>query len=178
MIDVIRIKWPKLHRSLGKIYLLSCFLTSLGGLGFIFVKGTIGGLLMDLGFSIYGVTMLVCTFMTYQKAREKNFIAHRQWALRLFSLAIASWLYRMDYGLWELLANLKGHTDDYRGSFDTLMNFFFFIPNLILIECYIRIQRNKENKLIKNIIYILGTILILVVTYNFTILYWWPGIMA
>ena len=63
---------------------------------------------------------------------------HRAWAIRLFALAIASWLYRMEYGLYLGLMGGTGHTDDFRGWFDYIMAFAFYVPNLIVAELFIR----------------------------------------
>ena len=51
---------------------------------------------------------------------------------------MGSWLYRMDYGFWFVLADGVGHTADFRGPFDMIMSFFFYLPNLLLVELYLR----------------------------------------
>ena len=43
LIAPIRARWPAVHRGLGRVYVVASLLAGLGGLGFIAVKGTVGG---------------------------------------------------------------------------------------------------------------------------------------
>ncbi len=138
LITVIRVRYPALHRWSGRVYVSVALLAGIGGLTFIAVKGTVGGTVMDIGFSLYGVLMVACAVQTYYCARVRRLEAHRVWGLRLFALAIGSWLYRMDYGFWLLLTDGAGHTNDFRDPFDMLMAFFFYVPNLLVAETCIR----------------------------------------
>jgi len=52
---------------------------------------------MDVGFILYGFLMIVAAVETIRHAKSKRFERHRVWALRLYLLVIASWLYRMEY---------------------------------------------------------------------------------
>jgi uncharacterized membrane protein len=137
-IDQIRYKKPIIHRWIGRTYVLACILAAVGGLFFIFQKGTIGGWIMDLGFAGYGILMLVAAVQTIRKARIRDFDNHKNWAIRLYALAIGSWLYRMDYGFWHAVSGLAGHTDGFKGPFDFFMDFWFYLPNLLVAELIIR----------------------------------------
>ncbi len=108
LIGRVRTRWPALHRWLGRIYVSAGLLAGLGGLTFILVVGTIGGRVMDIGFGLYGALMVLAAVQTYRYARARSLSLHRAWALRLFALAIGSWLYRMDYGFWLLLGGGGG----------------------------------------------------------------------
>jgi hypothetical protein len=44
----------------------------------------------------------------------------------------------MDYGFWLIAAHRIGHTPDFRGPFDIVMAFFFYLPNLALAELLLR----------------------------------------
>ncbi|MCW8879995.1 MAG: DUF2306 domain-containing protein, partial [Kangiellaceae bacterium] len=146
LVSAVRERYPQLHRWIGRVYLSACMLTALGGLAFILVNGTIGGIVMDIGFSIYGTLMLVCAINAFINARRQNFCLHKAWAIRLYALAIGSWLYRMDYGFWLLLADGAGHNSNFQGPFDYVMNFFFYVPNLIVAEIIIRRQAKNISK--------------------------------
>jgi Predicted membrane protein (DUF2306) len=138
LIGSVRTRWPALHRWLGRVYLSAALLAGLGGLTFILVVGTIGGPIMNVDFGLYGVLMVLTAVQTYRYARARSLQRHRAWALRLFTLAIGSWLFRMDYGFWLLLSGGWGSTDDFRGPFDHVMAFFFYPPNLLIVEAFIR----------------------------------------
>jgi hypothetical protein len=181
LIDAIRIRFLTLHRWVGRIYVIASILVAIGGLVFIIAKGTIGGLVMNIGFGLYGLLMLVAAVETYRHAIAKNTDTHRAWALRLYALAIGSWLYRMDYGFWFLLADKAGHNNTFTGPFDYIMAFFFYIPNLLVAEIFIRSQNNRQISwwlnLIFTVVLLSMTSFLLLGTYYFTKFYWGPAII-
>lgn len=180
LIEAVRANYPALHRWLGRVYIVACLLTSIGGLTFIFIKGTIGGLVMDIGFAGYGVLMFWAALEAFRHARARRFENHRAWAIRLFALAIGSWLYRMDYGFWFLFTDGLGHTDAFDGPFDYFMSFFFYIPNLLVAELFIRRQQVLQSSAAKWLavsgIYI-ATVFLILATYFFTMELWGPAIL-
>jgi hypothetical protein len=179
LISRVRTRWPALHRWLGRIYVSAALLAGLGGLAFILAVGTIGGRIMDLGFGLYGALMVLAAVQTYRYARARSLTLHRAWALRLFALAIGSWLYRMDYGFWLLLGGGRGHTHDFHGPFDHVMAFFFYLPNLLVVEAFIRAQSAASPKFRLAAAGLLAgaTGFLLLGTYYFTKLYWGPAIL-
>ncbi len=181
LIGAVRESVPRLHRWLGRFYVLTALITGLGGLVFIALKGTIGSTPMNVGFSLYGALTVLAAVETIRHARARRFAQHRAWAIRLFALAIGSWLYRMDYGIWKMVANGAGHTRAFDGPFDVVMAFFFYVPNLIVAEAFIRNRQLRTRltaKLGAALILSCVTVLLAVGTYYFTIYHWGPSIMA
>jgi uncharacterized membrane protein len=179
LIGRVRSRWPALHRWLGRIYVSAALLAGLSGLTFILVMGTIGGRIMDVGFGLYGALMVLAAVQTYRYAKARSLGLHRAWALRLFALAIGSWLYRMDYGFWLLLGGGRGHTHDFHGPFDHVMAFFFYLPNLLIVEAFIRVPSAASPKirLAAAGLFAGATGFLLLGTYYFTKLYWGPAIL-
>lgn len=180
LIGAVRARYPALHRWLGRIYTAAALFAGFGGLTFIATKGTIGGTVMDIGFALYGVLMIVAAVQTYRHARARRLETHRAWALRLFALAIGSWLYRMDYGFWLLLTGGAGHTEDFRGPFDMLMAFSFYVPNLLVTEVYIRARRSATPPALRFVaagVLAAATGFLLLGTYFFTTFIWGPAIL-
>lgn len=176
----VRARYPAFHRWTGRLYVAAALLAGVGGLIFIVQKGTIGGLVMDLGFGLYGVLMVVAAVQTYRHARAGRLDLHRAWALRLFALALGSWLYRMDYGFWMILADGAGHVGEFRGPFDRVMAFFFYLPNLLVVEAFLRARRRAVSpalRLATSAALTAATGLILLGTYYFTRVYWGPAIL-
>lgn len=179
-VSVLRLKHPFTHRFLGRIYVIACLLASVGGLLFVFTNGTIGGVIMDIAFGLYGILLFICAIQTIRFAIKRNIPIHKNWSLRLYSLAIGSWFYRMGYGFWFLVFGKIGHTRDFTGSFDIFMNFFFFIPNLIIAELIIR-EFKLENfwaKTISLIFLCSATLYIWLATYFFTKKHWLSGVKS
>lgn len=180
LMNCVRRNYLTLHRWIGRVYIVCCLIAALGGLIFIGVNGTIGGRFMNIGFSLYGVLMLISAIQTYRYAVNGNIATHRAWGLRLYALAIGSWLYRIDYGFWIMLTNGAGHNDSFSGWFDHIMPFFFYLPNLLVAQVFISGRKNKLRPLI-TIISAFGLLIIigflLIGTYYFARYYWGPAII-
>ena len=180
LLDIVRVRFLAVHRWIGRVYIVACLLAALGGLAFIMAKGTIGGLVMNIGFGLYGVLMGVSAVQTYRYAVRGNLASHRLWALRLYALAIGSWLYRMDYGFWLLLTDGLGHNHTFSGPFDYVMAFFFYIPNLLVVDLYVRAGSYQASPLLRlsaSLVLLLATGFLLLGTYYFTLYYWGPAIL-
>lgn len=180
MMEAVRVTYPFIHRYVGRLYVVSSLLVAVGGLYFIMMKGTVGGWVMDVGFGLYGVLMGAAAFMTVRYARSKMYELHRAYAIRLFALALGSWLYRMDYGFWFALMDGYGHTADFRGPFDYVMSFFFYIPNLIVAEIIIArydFFRKSTIKMISAAILLLCSAFLAFASYYFIEHLWGPAIV-
>lgn len=180
LIDRIRNKYPAVHRWLGRLYILASLLVSIGGLVFIFYKGTVGGIVMDIAFTGYGILMFWAAIETIRHARVGRMEKHRAWAIRLFALAIGSWLYRMDYGFWLLFTDGLGHTSNFTGPFDYFMDFFFYIPNLLVAEIFIgrrKIVQSPAAKWIATGGIFVAALFLILATYFFTKKLWGPAIV-
>ncbi|MTB51445.1 DUF2306 domain-containing protein [Lewinella sp. W8] len=179
LLSSVRERYPAWHRWLGRVYVTAAILTAIGGLVFIFRKGTIGGTVMNVAFAGYGLLMLVAALQTIRYARAEKFTQHRAWAIRLFALAIGSWLYRMDYGFWFLFTDDLGHTGDFRGPFDYFMDFWFYLPNLLVAEIFIARRGALKSPVARGIatlLIVLATLFLLLATYYFTAKLWWPSV--
>lgn len=180
LIKKVRARYPSVHRWLGRIYVTASFFAAIGGLIYIAFQGTVGGTVMNIGFSLYGVLMLVASVQTFRYAKAREISLHRQWAMRLFSLTIASWLYRMYYGFWLLLIGF-GHTPYFDGPFDMVMSFFFYLPNLLIVEILIRSEKKESKPLVKFVgagVFLTATFFLAVGSFYFTMFYWGPAILS
>ena len=180
-VPAIRSRYPAAHRWIGRVYVTAAFCAGVGGITFIIAKGTIGGATMDVGFGIYGALTVLAAIQTYRHARARRLDIHRAWAMRLFALAIGSWLYRMEYGFWFLLADGAGHMKDFSGPFDKVMVFFFYVPNLLVVEALIRAPRaalSNTAKWVATVTFSGATLFLLLGTYYFTRYSWGPAILA
>jgi len=179
LIGQVRVKAPAMHHWIGRVYTLAAFLAGVGGLTFIAIKGTVGGMPMTVGFAMYGGLMVIAAVQTVRHAMARNMDVHRAWAVRLFALAIGSWLYRMAYGFWFLFAGKTGHTDEFSGWFDYVMDFAFFIPPLIVAEMFIRSRHGQAStvgRVATTAALAGGAAFIALATFFFTLYGWGPAI--
>lgn len=139
----LRRRLLRAHRWAGRLIVLLLLTSALGGLTFIASRGTIGGWFMDLGFAAYGLCLAVAAVQTFRHGRSGETELHREWALRLVVLVLASWLFRLHYVLWFLITDGLGSTPDLTGPFDRVQVFAFFVPYLIALEVYLRWHRRR-----------------------------------
>jgi hypothetical protein len=176
----LRARFPAVHRWIGRIYVSASLLTGAGGLVFIGLRGTIGGGTMNAGFALYGLLTLVAAVETWRHAVAGRMAQHRAWSLRLYALAIGSWLYRIDYGFWIMATDGAGHTDAFSGLFDKVMDFFFYLPNLLVVEIYLRARSQDVPPVLRLVAagaLLLATGFLGLGTYYFTLYYWGPAIL-
>ena len=180
LINAVRDRFPKVHRWLGRVYVVASIFTAVGGLTFIVVSGTVGGTVMNIGFTLYGILTLLCAIQTIRHARSGRFKTHQHWSWRLYALAIGSWLYRIEYGFWFLFTGRLGHNDTFTGWFDHIMSFWFFIPNLLVVEWMIRNQNKSlatNWRWISSLFCVVATAFLLLGTYFFSKMLWLPIII-
>ena len=143
----IRRRWPRLHRISGRMLAVTALITGIGGLVYIALSGTVGGIPMSIAFALYGVLMIVAAIQTPRFAMARDYARHR----RLIVLGLGSWLYRLHYGLWygttctlsETLCGIAAEPD-FTGLFDQINLFAFYLPYLLLLEWYLR--RTSETR--------------------------------
>lgn len=180
LIAGVRDRYPALHRWTGRVYAAAAFVTGIGGLAYIALRGTVGGPVMSVGFALYGIFMAVAAEETVRHAMARRMVQHRAWAIRLFALAIGSWLYRMDYGFWRLLTGGAGHTKTFNGWFDMIMVFWFYLPNLAVAEIFIRGRQggaSSSAKVAASAAIGAAAICLLLATTMITLLGWGPAIL-
>jgi uncharacterized membrane protein len=141
LVPSLRLRLPALHRWSGRLIILAAVVTAVGGLVYIPLRGTIGGVPMNIGFSLYGALVLITALQTIRYARARRIADHNAWALRFFWLALGSWFYRVHYGLWYLATDGLWSNPQFTGGFDLVQSFSFFLPYLIGIEVYLRIKQ-------------------------------------
>lgn len=139
----IRTRHRSVHRWTGRVYVSAGFLAGAGGLSFILAHRT--GSWDHTAFALWGGVMMLSAVMAYVHARAKRFDLHRAWAIRLFAMVLGSWIFDLEFRAWEDLAGGAGIGDGRtRGWFDYVIAYFFFLPNLLVAEFFIR---NKHKRM-------------------------------
>lgn len=176
----LRARWPRLHRVTGRVYIGACVLMAAGGMLHILSKGTVGGMPMNIAFFGYGLAMLVCAALSLRHAIARSLQRHRAWAIRLYALAIGSWLYRMYYGL-IFATDMGGIQSNFQGPVDLVMNYLFWVPNLVIAELVIRGQGRQAPGWLSTsagMVILLGSAVIAFTTYFATRFMWFGPILA
>ncbi|NOE18949.1 DUF2306 domain-containing protein [Ruegeria atlantica] len=140
----LRLKYNRFHRMMGACLVALAWITGLAGMSYIPLRGTIGGPVMSAAFFLYGLCLFTAALMVARRALEGDRAGHWAWGLRLFWLALGSWLYRVHYTLWYLLTGGVGSEPDFSGPFDLVQNFAFFVPYLLAVQIWIARRRQRH----------------------------------
>lgn len=146
LIRALRLSFTGFHRLLGKVLVTLALITGLAGMTYIPLRGTIGGPVMSAAFFLYGLCLFTAALSVARKALTKDRVGHWAWGLRLFWLALGSWLYRVHYTLWYLLTGGLGSEPDFSGPFDLVQNFAFFLPYLLGVQIWIARKRSEHEE--------------------------------
>lgn len=125
----LRNRHPRLHRIIGRVYVVACLLGGLTGLPLAW--GATAGPVATAGFGILAILWLVTTTLAWRHAVARRITAHRQWMIRSVSLTAAGIMLRVYLGV--LLALPVEFGDGYR-----VIAFLCWVPNIVLAELYIR----------------------------------------
>lgn len=118
-------RYLKLHRWLGKTYMVGVLLGGLGGLYMAFLA--YGGLPARAGFAMLAVAWLFSGYRAYKHIRDWEIQLHRQWMIRNYALTFSGVTLR----LWLAIFGLSGveFVEAY-----VLAAWLSWVPNLIVAE--------------------------------------------
>lgn len=134
-------RWLKIHRWLGRVYLLGVLFGGFGGL--YMARLAYGGLPAQLGFGALGLLWLFTGWMAYILIRNKEIERHREWMIRNYALTFAGVMLR----LWLPLLTSAGL--DFTIAYITVA-WLCWIPNLFVAQWLI--QRNRFEQSSTNVI--------------------------
>lgn len=145
----LRRRHPRVHRGIGRAYLLGGVLPSaLSGL--VVAALTLAGPIAMTAFVVLDVVWLHSAYRAYRAVRERDFAAHERWMLRNMAFTFAAVTLRVCLGLFiavqlPLLRSVHG------GEFERLFAVAYTAAavssvafNWLFIEIYLRRKRNRE----------------------------------
>lgn len=125
-------RWLKVHRWLGRTYMLSILFGGLSGL--YMAQFAYGGIITELGFGTLAVLWLYSGYRAYRHIRNKDLEAHRQWMIRNYALTFAGVMLRV----WAPLS--VGMGADFTTAY-IIIGWACWVPNLLVAEWIIRRTR-------------------------------------
>jgi len=122
-------RWLKVHRWLGRTYLLSVLFGGLGGL--YMATLSYGGIISHLGFGTLACLWLYSGYRAYWHIRNKEIEQHRRWMIRNYALTFAGVMLR-------LYVPLSGAAElDFLTAYVAIA-WMCWVPNLLVAEWIIR----------------------------------------
>ena len=118
-----------LHRRIGKVYMLSVFISGICGL-YIALYAT-GGIISVLGFFILGIVWLSTTFLGLKAVKKRNIEAHEKWMILSYAACFAAVTLR----IWlPILSSAFGEfIPAYR-----IVAWLCWVPNMIIAYLIVR----------------------------------------
>jgi len=125
----LRRKRVRLHRTLGKIYILSVLLSGTAGLGIAFFAT--GGIISALGFGGLAVFWLYTTTNAYTSIKKREMHAHQRWMIRSYALCFAAVSLRIYLPTFTFAFGME-FIPAYR-----IIAWLCWVPNLLIAEFFI-----------------------------------------
>ncbi len=138
----IRNRNLKLHRTLGKVYLVSVILSGLAG--FYLALFANGGMVSILGFSGLAIGWLSTSILAYLSIRKKEIDQHQYWMIRSYAFCWAAVTLRIWLPLFQFGMGIEFITA-YR-----IIAWLCWVPNLLVAEIIVR--NVKSSRLASNTI--------------------------
>jgi uncharacterized membrane protein len=130
-------RWLKLHRWLGRTYLLSILFGGLSGL--YMAQMAYGGLPSESGFTMLAILWLYTGYRAYKHIRKKEIEQHRQWMIRNYALTFAGVMLRV----WAPISGVMGI--DFLVAYRAI-SWLCWVPNLIVAQWMIsRIRPSQRS---------------------------------
>lgn len=129
---------PKLHRGMGKLYVINVLLIT-GPAGLVMSVYANGGWTSKLAFLVLSLLWWFTTFEGWRTAHRKRWLAHRDWMIRSYALTLSAITLRC----WKYLIATNFEMppmDMYR-----LVAWLGFVPNLLVAEWIVRSLRKSQS---------------------------------
>ena len=119
----LRNSYLTLHRTIGKIYVFSVFISAMAGIYIAFFAT--GGIVPSIGFLGLGITWFATTYLAYQNIRNRRLAAHQKWMTYSYAACFAAVTLR----IW--LPMLTAITHDFIISYK-IVAWLCWVPNIVV----------------------------------------------
>lgn len=128
--ETIRSRFPIVHRSLGKLYIL-LILCIASPSGLIMAFHANGGIFSKISFSIQAVLWFVFTYKAYKYIKARDWVSHQHFMLRSYALTLSAISLRLFK--WGIVSFFEwAPMDTYK-----IVSWLGWLVNLLLVEIYI-----------------------------------------
>jgi uncharacterized membrane protein len=136
----IRNRNLKVHRLLGKIYLVAVILSGTAGL-YIAYHAT-GGIISVLGFSGLAIGWVFTAVKAYTSIRNKNIDQHQYWMIRSYALCFAAVTLRIWLPLFQF-----GLALDFLYAYQ-IIAWLCWVPNLVVAELIVKNLKASKSRVL------------------------------
>jgi len=131
----IRNKNLRLHRNLGKVYLIVVLIS--GFSGFYLAMHAYGNEITKLGFGTLSILWLYTGWLAYSAIKKGDVEKHRKWMIRNYALTWAGVMLRLWLPLFQFGFGLSFFISY------SIIAWLCWVPNILVAESIIRLKRNQ-----------------------------------
>lgn len=136
----LRLRAPKLHRNIGKLYVISCLASAPAGL--VLAWGSDAGSIAQWGFATLAVLWFTVTARAFWLATQGRIAEHRRWMIRSFAMTFAAVTLRLYLPIPPMFLHMS-FIEGYR-----IISWFSWTSNLLVAELFLnwtvlRISMNR-----------------------------------
>jgi uncharacterized membrane protein len=125
----LRMRLPKLHRNIGKTYVIACLTAAPAGL--VLATGTDAGPVAQWGFGTLAVLWFGATAYAFWLATQGRIAEHRRWMIRSFAMTFAAVTLRLYLPIPPMFLHMN-FLEGYR-----IISWFSWTSNLVVAEIYL-----------------------------------------
>ena len=144
LVPVLRRRWPRIHRWNGRLFLSISLLAALSGLYLTWIRGSQLGTGSNISITMNGVLILAFAALAWRSALRRDFVRHRQHALRTLLLVNGVWFLRIGIMLAGLVLAPLGIEINYQGMVFVGVSFASWAVPLAVLELYLRAERSQR----------------------------------
>lgn len=133
----LRSKWLSLHRTFGKIYVISVLLSGVAGL--IVAAYATGGWISISGFTLLGIGWLMTTTLAYTTIKRGDISAHQLWMTYSYAFCFSAVTLRIYLGLG--VASGLAFNDFY-----PYLAWLCWVPNVLFASWLISNRKSYKNE--------------------------------
>lgn len=148
LIPQIRSYAPKFHRFNGRVYILTAFILSLGGLFMVWSRGVAGGEIGKYSISLNAILIMIFAGLAVYNAIKRDINTHRRWAIRLFIAMGGVWFFRIGLMLWLMIHQAPVGFDPktFEGPFLSFLGFAQYLLPLAVAQLYFAASDSRNPK--------------------------------
>jgi uncharacterized membrane protein len=142
----LRTRLPRLHRTNGRVYIITAIVTSLAGVYMLATRGTVGDGTLHMATSFNALLILSFAALAWRSARERDFEMHRIWVMRLWLVVGGVWFFRVGFMFWVAWNQGPVGFDmrTFSGPAITILGFGQTLVPLALLQLYLHAERSAQ----------------------------------